>query len=182
MAGPAKLRRAIEIAHHGLLVQIDIAENFVLCGQACAWAPIGVEHDRGLAHHVAANPGRLLELRNRMANRTGDSILVERAIDFRTLCKRARKQRDRIVTALAVPRGFNSSFIDQHLHVVFIKRRTKRIRMGRLPPLPVSILVALAAIRRRSKIRGLQKPIEGSLGPAGSIRIIAERQTVRSRC
>src|SRR5436305_7346658 len=105
MAGPAKLRCAIEIAHHGLLMQIDIAENLVLCGQACAWAPIGVEHDRRLAHYIAANPGRFLEFGNGMANRTGDSIFVERAIDFRTLRKRARKQSDGIVAALAVPRG-----------------------------------------------------------------------------
>src|SRR5437016_4812903 len=44
VASPTKFGRAIEVAHHRPLVQVNIAQDLVLRWQALAWGSIWVEH------------------------------------------------------------------------------------------------------------------------------------------
>ena len=92
---------------------------------------------------------------------------------------RSAKHRDRVMAAIAMPRKFDSLGAQQNVHARPIERRTKRVRMQRLPPLMVSFLVAMPAVLSIQEGTRLQKvpPHRGSVSGHGYLSV-SEREVI----
>src|SRR5262249_49606170 len=123
---------------------------------------------------VAPDPFKVGDLFNRMADGAGDTLLVIGARELGARSKRARDERDGVVTAFAVARDFDPVLVDQQLDVFLVERLAETISVRRLFPLRVCILVGRRAVSRWTELG------DGDKGASRS-RHFAWRERVRPK-
>ena len=92
--------------------------------------PVFSQHNGRCAHDITARSTRILDSLNRMADHTGDTIIVERARELGSGIQRTGEQRDRVMTSFTVPGRLNPLAFVQHLDVAEIKGFAERICVG----------------------------------------------------
>lgn len=92
-----------------------------------------------------------------MTSHAGETVLIELPIYLRVLRESASKHTDRIVAAIAMPSELDTLGVRKDVDASPIKRGAEGIRVKRLPPLTVSLLVAMLAILRGRKSSRLHK-------------------------
>src|SRR5580658_1615407 len=94
-----------------------------------------------------------------MASQARQTVLIKLAVHLRILSQCPRQGCDGVVAALAVTRELDALLAPQYVDARPVKRRSKRVRVQRLPPMIVRLLVASFAIRRLRKRSRLNEVI-----------------------
>src|SRR3569833_2469587 len=125
-----------------------MAENLRVRNRAGHRGALIVDKYGRRRHHVAAGAGGVSGL-DRVAGSTGDAFVFERTCLRHALGEVSGEESDRVVAALAVARELDSLFADEQVHVLQIPGLTEAVRVNRLPPLVVGLLMAVAAVLGR---------------------------------
>src|SRR5574341_459322 len=145
VAGGAEFRRSQQRAHHRAFVGGNVGQNLLVGEVAVNRRPVFAGEQRGAADSEAScaiNRG----LGNRMADRTGHALVVERSerslLTRAFLAERARKERDRRVAGFAVASEFYTARAEQDVRAFAVERLARRVAVQRFGPGGVRVLVA----------------------------------------
>lgn len=117
MTNAAELAGSIKIFHHRLRVPIKVRQDFLVGNFSVDRLAVRIDQNGWNADHVTARTPRI-DLLDRMADGTGDPVLVEMAVNGRALGQRAGNQGDRVMATLAMAREFNPSLVPEQVCVL----------------------------------------------------------------
>ncbi len=167
VARGAKLRRAVKRLHHSAGVAVGVHQDFAVGYLARNAVSIFIDHHRRNAHDIAGVPFGGFQALNGVANHAGHAVVVELPVHQRVLGERTRKQPDGIMTAIAVAREFDALGVVEQIHTGSVKRLAEGVRVQRLAPLVICLLMAVGAIGGIGKSSRLDEASSLHLGIAG---------------
>lgn len=146
VAGSAKLGCAIKRFHHGLNVPFGVLHDHPIWHFSRNGISLCVyDHCRD-SHDIGGQSVRWLKFLDGVANRAGDTVLVEAPIRIPGMRgQRPGQKCDGIVAAFAMPGVGDAIGCYEQIDILLVERLAERIGMQRLTPLMVGSLVAVAA-------------------------------------
>ncbi len=100
MAAGAEFAAAIEVLHDRLGVAIEVCEDLLIGDLAVDGLVIFIDQHSWLSENIASGATGI-DFLNGVADRTGDAVLIELAIDGRALGERPGGERGGVMAALA---------------------------------------------------------------------------------
>ena len=167
VAGRAELRLVVNILHHSFRVPVEMRQNLRVRHHPRNPLAAFIHHHRRHAHHKAAIAVLRRHALNRVAGHAGQSVAIEHPVDGRFRVQPSAQHGHRIVAAIAVARKLNAFGPQQNIHARPVKRRSEGVRVQRLPPLMIGLLVAVSAILGVGKCVRIEKIAAHGRGVAG---------------
>src|SRR5256885_295987 len=124
---------------------IQMREDLLIRDLSVDGLIVGIHQNRRLSKHVAAGSARI-HLLDGVTDRAGHAIVIEVAVDPRSLVQRSRNQRNWVVASFAMPRVLDALGIPQHVYVLHVPGSPEGIGVCALPPLIRSALMAAGAV------------------------------------
>src|SRR5580700_1782826 len=149
-----------EVVHHGLRVSLWVAENHGEGDFAGNAFPVLIHDYRGHAHLDAGISVGRVQTNNGVASGARQAVGIESSpIDLRVLGQGRAQHSNRIVATVAMASESNAARLitDQDVDAGAVKRSAKSVRMKRLTPLAVRLLVAGTAVLCSGKRSWLKK-------------------------
>ena len=179
MARRAKLRRLVDVLHHGLGVPVQIRHYLGVGHDARDAVALFIHHHRWYSHHEAPITELGLHALNGMAGRAGQTVAIERPVNRSVRIQSSCQNGDWVMAAVAMPRELDPLRPHNDVHAGAIERRPEGIGMQRLAPLVVRLLMAVAAVSRIGKGAGLEKVATNGRGIARHRKLVfAKRETI----
>src|SRR2546423_10069305 len=113
-----------------------------------------------------------------MTGDAGNSVVIEGPLHVRVFCKRACKQRCRVMARFAVTSELDSLLSLNVLNIFLIERFAKGVTVCRLPPLRMRVCVTNATTLGRHKHIARNEGAGRRAGVAGSKRVGTELEVV----
>jgi hypothetical protein len=157
VAGGAVLGRFVEGAHDGLLVPVEVREDFGVGWKASNGLACDIDHDGGLSHNVTAYAAGAGDRADGVADHAGDPVFVVGSRDGAARGESPGQQGCRVMAAFAMA-GVGDAFgVGELLHVLDVPRGAEAIGVAGLTPLRVDAGMAVTAVGGGGDVGGLEE-------------------------